>query len=428
MKIGIRREDKNKWEGRIPLIPTDIDELQKQNNLTFVVQPSDIRAFKKNEFEKIGVKVQEDLSECDLIIAVKEMPVDFFQNEKTYLFFSHTIKGRKDNMPILKKIMEKKSTLLDYEKIVDNNNKRIVFFGKYAGLAGMIDSFFAFGQRLKAEGILNPFEKIKYSTDYKDVAEAKKMFAEVAEEIHSGKLSIPVIIGISGYGNVSKGAQEIIDILPTEEITPAKLKTLNKNELSTQKIYKVIFKEKDMVNPIDESVTFELSDYYTNPQKYKSVFSQYLENLDILINAVFWDKQYPKLLTCEYLQNNYKSLKNLRIIGDISCDVNGGIECTKKSTDSGDPFFVYEPENNIIKPGIIGNGPAILAVDNLPAEIGRDSSTFFSSTLKKFIPFLQTENLDVEYSKLSIPDELINSIIIYKGKLTPNYKYLEQYL
>jgi len=289
----------------------------------------------------------------------------------------------------------------------------------------MIDSFYGYGQKLKSEGISTPFEKIKYSTQYKNLEEAKLLFAEVGEEIKNNSLPFPVIIGITGYGNVSNGAQEVIDLLPVEEISPQQLLDFDKNKLSKHKIYKIIFKEIDMVEPIEND--FELLDYYSNPDNYTSVFYKYLDKINILINAVYWDARYPKLLTCDYIKQNFEKLKDLKIIGDISCDVNGGIECTKKSTNSGNPFFVYNPETDGIENGLFGNGPAVLAVDNLPGEIARDSSTFFSNILKNFIPYLQIENLDTNFENLKIPAELKKAVIIFNGQLTPDFKYLENF-
>ncbi len=425
MKIGIRREDKNIWEGRVPLIPTDIKELMRQHTLEFSIQPSKIRAFNDEEYQAVGISVKEDLSDCDLIIAVKEIPVDFFQENKNYLFFSHTIKGQQENIPILKKIIEKKSTLIDYERIVDNENRRIVFFGKYAGIAGMIDSFYGFGQRLTRSS--NPMTQFKYATDYKNMMEVEKLYKSIGDQIKAGKSDKPVIIGIAGYGNVSQGAQQIIDLLPVKKLSPQKLLSLDKSQLSTNYIYKVIFKEKDLVTPKSSDDIFELLDYYTNPDKYKSIFHQYLHQLDIIINATYWDQRYPRLITCDFLKNNAEKLKNLKIIGDISCDVNGGIECTKMTTNSGDPFFNYDNQTGKLEKGLDGNGPAILAVDNLPGEVSRDSSCFFSNILKKYIPKLCNANLNGSYDNLKIADELKRAIIIHKGQLTTDYKYLEYY-
>ncbi len=426
MKIGIRREDKNIWEGRVPLVPADIATLNKEKDLEFFIQPSKIRAFKNKEFEEIGVTVTEDLSDCDMVIAVKEIPVDFFLDKKKYLFFSHTIKGQKENIPILRKILEKRATLIDYEKIVDENNRRLVFFGKYAGIAGMIDSFYGYGKKLQMEGTQTPFQKVKYATEYKDVAEVKKEFQAVNNEIKTKGLPFPVIIGVAGYGNVSIGAQEIIDLLPVETLNPDELVSIDKARLARDRIYKVVFKEKDMVKR--KRGKFDLMDYYNHPENYESKFTQYLDKLNIMINAVYWDDRYPRLISCDYVNFNYAKMEDLKIIGDISCDAEGGVECTKKSTDSGDPFFVYNPDTGEISSGLEGKGPAILAVDNLPGEISRDSSTFFSSILRDFIPSLCNGNLEGDFNSITMRPELKKAVIVFNGQLTPAFKYLEKYL
>jgi len=226
MKIGIRREDKNQWEGRAPLIPVDIEALQKYHGLEFVVQPSQIRAIPEHLYELSGAQVQEDLSACPLILAVKEIPPDFFEPEKTYLFFSHTIKGQTQNMPILQRMMELKDTLIDYERIIDSHGRRLVFFGRFAGIAGMIDTLWIYGQRLAWEGVQTPFSHLNQALHYAHLDDVKRVMKRIATQIRRQGLPesiTPLVIGIAGYGHVSAGAQEIIDLLPHQEIEPKKL-------------------------------------------------------------------------------------------------------------------------------------------------------------------------------------------------------------
>ena len=160
MKLGIRREDKNEWEARVPLIPSDVEKLIRKG-IEVVLQPSPIRIFTDQEYERIGATISEDLSDCPLILAVKEIPVDFIEEGKTYVFFSHTIKGQDYNMPLLQAMIDKKAQIIDYERIVDDQNRRLIFFGKHAGLAGMVSSLWALGQRLNDEGVENPFGSLK---------------------------------------------------------------------------------------------------------------------------------------------------------------------------------------------------------------------------------------------------------------------------
>jgi saccharopine dehydrogenase (NAD+, L-lysine-forming) len=172
-RIGIRREDKSRWEARAPLTPEDIRELT-QAGLAFDVQKSPLRRFPNEAYAEAGARVTELLGDCSVILGVKEMPVPFFEPEKTYLFFSHTIKAQPANMPMLRRIVELGCTLIDYERITDDKHRRLVFFGRYAGLAGMIDTLWALGQRLMLEGVASPFEDVKRAYDYEDLEAAKR--------------------------------------------------------------------------------------------------------------------------------------------------------------------------------------------------------------------------------------------------------------
>ncbi|MCK4426995.1 MAG: hypothetical protein KAW16_00775, partial [candidate division Zixibacteria bacterium] len=181
--IGIRREDKNKWERRVPLTPEHVKELRENHSVEVWLQPSPIRIFSDEEYLKVGAKIAEDLSPCPVVLGVKEIPLHFFLPNKTYVFFSHVIKGQTYNMPMLKRMLELRCQLIDYEKVTDEKGRRLIFFGKHAGLAGMIDTLWALGQRLSWEKIPNPFERIKNAYKYKSLAEAKEEISEVGKKI-----------------------------------------------------------------------------------------------------------------------------------------------------------------------------------------------------------------------------------------------------
>ena len=434
MKIGIRREDKNQWGGRAPLIPEHIKELSRKSGLRFYVQPSDIRAFSAEEFRQAGAEIREDLSVCPVICAVKEIPVDYFLPDRTYLFFSHTIKGQMNNMPMLKKMMELGDTLIDYEKIVDEKGKRLVFFGRFAGIAGMIDSFWTLGRRLDFEGSPTIFSEFKPALHHKSLPEIIGQYREIGKRIASRGISgvdVPLIFGFAGYGNVSRGAQEIFDLLPFEELRPEELADFyHKAVFSTKKLYKVVFKEEHLAKPKLPGAVFKLQDYYDNPQNYESRFEEYLPYLSVLINAIYWDKKYPRLVTRKYLSEAYQTGCGLplKVIGDITCDMGGSIECNLECTDSGNPVYVYEPLTGKKIYGVEGHGPVILAVDNLPCELPRESSTMFSEVLKNFIARLASTDFSVGFEENRMPPELKNATVLYKGQLTPRYRYLEKYL
>ncbi|MBS3777830.1 MAG: hypothetical protein KGY50_00890 [Candidatus Thermoplasmatota archaeon] len=431
--IGIRREDKNKWEQRVPLIPDHVKELHENHDITVLIQPSKIRAYSDVAYQKAGAIVTEDLSKAPVIFAVKEIPLDFFEKDKTYIFFSHTIKGQSYNMPMLRKMMQLNCTLIDYERIVDENNRRLIFFGRYAGIAGMVDTFWGFGKRLQKEhNIKNPFSKIKQSYQYDSLTKLKQHFANIGKyiETHGVPESInPVIVGFAGYGNVSKGAQEIFDLLPFVELQPQQLKTVF-DEPDPHTLYKVVFKEEDMVQPKNPLNPFQLQDYYHYPEKYTSTFEQYLPYLSILINAIYWDKRYPRLVTKQFLQSYQETPKDLRlhIIGDISIDINGAIEPTAKATTPDNPIFVYNPRKDNIKDGYQGEGIAIMAVDNLPCELPRDSSRSFSEILWHFVPSIASTDFSVLFDQLSLPMEIKRAVILHNGQLTPQYTYINKYL
>ena len=265
-------------------------------------------------------------------------------------------------MTMLKKMVEGHCTLIDYERIVDEKGARLLFFGIQAGQAGMIETLWAFGQRLLNEGISNPFSKVQRAYKYGSLVDAKEDIQKIGWTIKREGFSpglTPLICGFAGYGNVSKGSQEIFDLLPFEEIKPENLETFFKQKnFSSNRIYKVVFTEKDMVQPIHKNQRFDLQDYYDNPQKYRSIFELYLPYLDILINGIFWTVAYPRLVTKKYLRKAWTedTAPKLKVIGDISCDVEGSIECTGKATDTDSPVFIYDPLDDSMIDGVDGRG------------------------------------------------------------------------
>jgi alpha-aminoadipic semialdehyde synthase len=429
--IGIRREDKSEWERRVPLDPEQVKKLIQQG-IDVIIQPSAIRIFNDKEYENVGARIKEDMSSCNVVFGIKEFPISCFNDGQGYMFFSHVIKGQSYNMPMLQKILDKGCTLLDYEKVTDEKNRRLIFFGKYAGLAGSIESLFTLGKRLEWEGVSTPFLRLKRPLDYNSLGEATAALKIVGEDIKDEGLPdtiTPLVIGFSGYGNVSMGAQEIVDNLPFEQISPEDLASfIEKGEFSGHKVYKVVFYEKDIVTPVDPSGQFELQEYYRHPEKYRGVFEQYLNHLTVLINCIYWTEDYPRLVTKKWLKNNWAMDSKLKVLGDISCDIEGSIECTKKSTDPGNPIFVYLPEKDDIVDGCEDSGPVVMAVDTLPCELPRESSTYFGNLIMPFINSLANVDLSEDFDNLQLPVEIKRAVIVQNGKFTPDFVYLNQYL
>jgi len=432
--VGIRREDKSPWERRVPIIPQDARELQDGQGLRLIVQSSGIRVFGDAEYEAAGVAVEEDLSSASTIFAVKEIPVDLLEPDKTYVFFAHVIKGQSYNMPMLQQMMELRCSLIDYERITDEKKRRLIFFGRHAGLAGMIDTLWAFGQRLAWEGIPNPFTKVHQAHVYENLDHALLTLDEVKQRIASRGLPeavSPLIIGIAGYGNVSLGAQEILDHLPVTEIRPEDIGgVVKRTDASRHVLFRAVFREEHMVEPVSPHPGFNLHDYYNHPEKYRSVFEKYLPHLSILVNAIYWDTMYPRLVTRDYVRHAYrgKHRPRLKVIGDISCDIEGAVEVTVKATEPGDPVFVYDPQTGEARDGFEGQGPVIMAVDILPTELPRESSIDFSRVLKRYVPGIATADFSVPFDRLDLPPEIKRAVILYHGRLTPGYRYLAGFL
>lgn len=428
-KIGIRHEDKYELERRVPLVPEDVKELTDAG-LDVVVQKCEKRIFKNGEYEAAGAVLADDMKEADVIFGVKEVTIPSFEDNKTYVFFSHVIKGQSYNMPMLRKMIEKKVNLIDYEKVADDKNRRLIFFGNFAGLAGMIDSIWAAGLRYQYLGTNTPFLKLKQARMYNSLLEAKEVLKDISDDIAENGLPkeiCPFVVGFTGYGNVSKGAQEILDILPHEEITPAELHNLKNTGYSTKKIYKVIFKEEHL-SEHKENKPFELQHYYKNPAEYRSVFEQYIPEMSIMMNCMYWSPEYPRIVTKDYLEKNYSEDFKLKVIGDVTCDVNGSVECTEMGTHIDDPVFVYDTKNKTFEMGHKGKGLLMMSVDILPSELPRESSEFFSRALLPFIPGIAKADFDVQFEELDLPAPIKRALILHKGEFTPDFKYIEQYI
>jgi len=429
--VGIRREDKSPWERRVPLTPADARMLREREGVEVRVQPSPTRVITAEEFREAGVVVGEDLSLCPVILGVKEIPRGLFEPGKTYVFFSHTAKAQPYNMAMLGGLMDLGCTLIDYERITDDVGRRLIFFGRHAGLAGMIETLWALGQRLVWEGIPNPFTDLRHTYEYADLATAKEAVREVGERIrHEGlpQAVVPLTVGVAGYGNVAKGAFEILNELPLQEIEPGELSALvGGGTASANVVYKVVFKEEHTVEPVDAGHAFDLQEFFTHPELYHGVFERYVPFLSVLVNCVYWEAKYPRLVTKEFVRRHYaEGTPRLRVIGDISADIEGAVECDARTTDADNPVYVYDPATGETADGVAGTGPVVMAVDILPTELPRDASIDFSHVLAGFVPAIARADYSVSFAELALPPELKRAVIVHRGELTPDYRYLDE--
>lgn len=438
--IAIRREDKNKWEKRVAIVPESVKKLVGMG-VEVRVQPSETRIYSDSQYQAAGAVITDQIYDSDLVVGVKEMPLATFKEGGAYMFFSHTIKGQSHNMSMLRRLIDLKCTLIDFECITDANNRRLVFFGRYAGLAGMVDTFHALGQRYLAEGKNNLFSEIKMAHEYSAIDNgnsaldnAKIAIEKLADHARAngfGAGDEPLVFGFAGYGNVSLGAQEIFDIFDHIEITPQELLELDLNTCDPKKLIKVVFKEEDTVAPKNEAVEFSKEDFFANPGNYRSIFAQYLPKMTGLLNCIFWHVQAPRLVTlddCHRLFAPANTQNRLKVIGDLSCDIKGGIECTLRTTTPDAPSYVYDINKNDISIGYEGIGPVIMAVDNLPCELPRSASDEFSAALEPFLPELAKIDTRKSLESSALPAEIKRAIILWNGQLTSNFIFMRDYL
>ncbi len=428
-KLGIVKETKNKWERRVPLNPQAVRELIEKD-FEVVVQPSETRIYKDEEFKEVGVKLCADLSDCDFIIGVKEIPMNDLIPNKPHLFFSHTIKGQDYNMPLLKKILDDKITLFDYEKIEDEQKRRLVFFGKFAGYAGMVDTLHGLGQRLKQQHNLDtPFLKIKHSYQYESVQDAIDQISVIGKEIEENGLPAeitPLNIFLLGYGHVAQGCQKILKALPIVEIVPDQLEEYSQN-YEDNKIYLSVFKEEHLVERKD-GAKFDLQDYFNNNAKYKSRLERYLPYCSVYMNGIYWTPECPVFLSNSYLKEIQDKDPKLIIIGDITCDIGGSVQATVKPTWPDNPVFIYDAKTGIDTDGYKGEGFAVMAVDNLPCEFPKEASDCFSEALMPFVEQMLLNDYSKSIIDSTLPNEIKSACITHHGKLEENYKYLEESL
>ncbi len=442
--IGIRHENLYAQERRTPLTPEHVKHLIRDMDMDIVVQKSDKRIFTDNEYLKAGARVASDLHDCRIILGVKEIPVEDYEQGKTYLNFAHVVKGQSYNMPRLARMMELSCNLIDYEKITDEQGNRIIFFGHYAGIAGMINSLWALGLRLKEQGIETPFLRINQAHKYNSLADARRQIEEVGLEIAEEGLPdaiLPLTIGITGYGHTSQGAQEILSLLPVKEISPEKLLMLRNRKCSPKNlIYKVVFRQEHL-SAHKEGRPFDKADYYSRPSNYYSIFEKYLPQLTVLMNCMYWEPRFPRIVTKDAVKRLFNPestiiqepaitpiFPKLTVIGDITCDPDGSIEITHKGTEVEDPVFVYNPDTGEPTMGYTGKGLLVMAVHILPSELPRESSAGFSNALIHYLKPIVDCNFNEKFSDLALPKALRKALILHKGELTPDYKYLEAHL
>ncbi len=430
--VGIRREDKHDFERRVPLTPAAVGRLIA-SGLSVVVQPSAIRVFDDEAYRRVGARVSEDLSDCNVVLAVKEIPIELLRAGGAYVFFSHTIKGQAHNMPLLRRLMDLGAVLIDYERIVDDDNRRMVFFGPHAGMAGMIDTLSVLGRRLAVQGIDTPLKDLLLTHRYDGLAAAQQAVRDVGGALAKAPLPAeltPFVAGFSGYGNVSQGAQQIFDLLPVETIAPDELPALLQRPSPVRdRLFKVVFREEHLVEPVQAGADFELQDYYDRPEGYRSIFEYHVVHLSLLINAVYWTEAYPRLLSNDFLKSWFAGGEpRLRVVGDISCDIGGSVQCTVKATTPAQPAYIYDPATGATVDGYEGPGLAMMTTDCLPCELPVAASESFAAALEPLVEAVAKADFKRPLHEVELPAAIKRATVLWRGELTEEYRYMADYL
>ncbi|XP_035012716.2 alpha-aminoadipic semialdehyde synthase, mitochondrial isoform X2 [Hippoglossus stenolepis] len=439
--MAIRREDINPWERRAPLAPRHVKELTNAG-VKVLVQPCNSRAIHEKYYSKAGAMIQEDISEASLIIGVKRPSEDKVIERKTYAFFSHTIKAQEANMGLLGDLLKKEVRLIDYEKMVDANGYRIVAFGQWAGVAGMINILHGLGLRYLALGHHTPFMHIGMAHNYRNVSQAVQAVRDCGYEISMGLMpkSIgPVTFCFTGTGNVSKGAQDIINELPVEYVEPHELKDVSETGDMSRVYATVLSRHHHLMRKSDG--IYDPLEYEIHPELYTSHFrTSVAPYTTCLINGIYWDPHTPRLLRrldAQKLMRPPKTLSaaiggspqlphKLLAICDISADLGGSIEFMTECTTIDRPFCIYDADQHIDHDSVEGNGVLMCSIDNLPAQLPIEATEYFGDRLFPYIwemlPSDATRPLEEEEFSPQIRDAVITS----NGALTPKFEYIEK--
>jgi len=398
VKIGIIREGKIPPDARSPLTPEQCAEAQVELPLRIVVQPSPVRCFKDEEFTRHGIHLQEDLSDCDILLGVKEVPIEKLIPGKTYLFFSHTIKKQAYNRPLLQAILEKKIRLIDYEVLTDEKGERLIAFGFYAGIVGAHNGLWTWGKRTGAFSL----PRLCESHDYAEVLEVYE------------RLQLPALrIVLTGGGRVSSGAAKNLKDMGIEQVSP--------NDFLENQYDTAIFtqlKAEDYVAH-REGKPFDKNHFYAHGNEYISTFNRFWPLTDIFMNGIFYDKKAPMFFTVEDMQRpDFRP----KVIADITCDLMpaSSVPSTIRATKIADPVYGFDPINGVEIPPFHSAGVDMMTIDNLPSELPRDASAFFGrQLLERILP---------ELLKGRESAAICRGMIAEKGALTEEFAYLEDYV
>lgn len=398
IKIGIIKEGKVPPDHRVPLSPEQCAEVKRKfPQVEVKVQSSNVRKYKDEEYTAQGIDVVPNVEDCDFLFGVKEVPIDMLIPNKTYLFFSHTLKKQPYNAKLLRAILDKKIRLIDYEAIKDEKGKRLIGFGRYAGIVGAYHGWRTFGLKNKLYDIKRPY----------DCEDRKEMEGELSKV----KLPSNMKLVVTGFGRVGNGAKEIIDLVDIKKVSPEAFL----NETFDHPVYVHLDTAEYYHRKSDGG--FDKKEFYAQPELYESCLAEYVTQANMYIACHLWNAKNPNLITASDISNdNWKC----NVIADISCDIAGPIVTTLRPSKISDPIFgvnrfsLEEIDYNE------ADAIAVMSVDNLPCELPKDASEDFGSELiNNVLPALLTD--------ASHPSIWGATETTLNGELTAHFEYLKDY-
>lgn len=397
--IGLIKEGKVPPDKRVPFTPLQAEEIEQRfPNVKVVCQESNIRCFRDQEYQALEIEVRASVDDCNILMGIKEVPKEQLLENKTYLFFSHTIKKQPYNRDLLRVILKKNIRMIDYEALKDKQGNRLVAFGRYAGIVGAYNGLWTYGQRFKQYELRRAHECF-------DVNDLKL-------ELRKVKLS-PIKIILTGAGRVGKGSMETLDSAGIRKVNPTDFLT----KTFTEPVYVQLSSSDYHVRR--EGGHFNREEFHLHPENYDSTFKNFTKVADILMAGAYWNPKAPVLFTRdEMLSPDF----NIKVIADITCDIDGSIPSTKKASTIADPIYDYDPTTDEVKPATSSEKfVTVMAVDNLPCELPRSASDEFGKDLiDKVLPILLKED--------DQDDIIKRATITENGKLTTHFSYLQDYV
>lgn len=398
MKIGIIREGKNPPDKRAPFSPDQLKALSEKYNsqLTFLVESSTARCYSDEEYRQAGIEVTEDISQADFLFGVKEVPISQLIPEKTYFFFSHTIKKQFHNKKLLRAILDKNIRLIDYEVLKNESDERVVAFGRWAGIVGAYNAFWTYGKK-------TALYDLKRASECRDIAELKLELKKV--------LLPPIKIVVTGAGRVGSGIKEILDVLNIPEVESHEFLHMYFEE----PVFTVLNSSDYNRRKVDGG--FDREEFYSFPEKYESHFLKFAEAGEMLIAGAYWNPGAPKLFRLEDISSLDFALS---VIADVTCDIGGSIPTTLRTSTILDPVYDVDRQSGAEIPAFSSQTSiSVMAIDNLPCELPRESSIEFGKQLEQWvIPALLEENAPI----------LEKATIARDGDLTLEFMYLMDFV